>query len=371
MKRLNPRDIVIIDAVRTPIAKAEHGAFQHLNTVDLSTQLLTGFFERQKLNLKDIDGFLWANHQNIARAIGLNAGLPVETSAFSYPCSLQALQHAIGQIATQQGDVFIVGGVTTPYLQAEPSIDKHYAQSVVAPHLTDELLGQMYEVQRQEQDIFAVESHKKAWAATQSGCFKNEIIPIEGHNREGYPVLFECDEHIQANANLEAFQALTALSGDNGQITSATMQNTGVGAGAMLVMSAEQAKKLNLKPRAVIRGFSTAGVDPAISGFSHVPAIQKLLQQTGLKPRHIQAYEIEERSATQVLANLKAFHLESKHQHINMNGGTLALGHTQEASGVRMLTTLLNILEQKNFTCGVASQVSLYGQGIATLIERS
>lgn len=370
MKRLNPRDIVIVDAVRTPIAKVKNGAFQHLNAVDLSTQLLAGLFERQTLNLKEIDSFLWANHQDLARIVGLNIGLQVETSTFSYPCSLQALQHAIGQIATQQGDVFIVGGVTTSHHHATSLLNKNYTQSAENPHLTDELLGEMYEIQRQDQDLFAVQSHKKAWTATQASCFKNEIIPIKSHNHEGFPFVCESDEFIQANANLEAFQALPPLI-KNGQLTTATVQDTGVGACAILVMSAEYAKKLNLKPRAVIRGLSTIGVDPAVSGFANVPTIQKLLQQTGLKPRHIQAYEIEERSGTQVLANLKALNLQSKHQDININGGTLALGHIKEASGMRMLTTLINTLEQKNLTYGLASQTTIYGQGIATLIERS
>ncbi|MGB4342478.1 MAG: acetyl-CoA C-acyltransferase, partial [Moraxellaceae bacterium] len=221
-------------------------------------------------------------------------------------------------------------------------------------------------------DQFGLTSHKKAWAATLAGRFKNEIIGIEGHDANGFRVLCEIDEVIRQDASLEQFAALKpAFNPKGGTVTAGTSSALSDGASAMLIMSAERAQALGLKPRAKIRSMAVAGCEAAIMGWGPVPATQKALKRAGLSIDDIQTIELNEAFAAQGLSVLKGLNiLDKAEERVNHNGGAIALGHPLGCSGARITTTLLNVMEQKDTELGLATMCIGLGQGIATVIER-
>jgi acetyl-CoA acyltransferase len=237
--------------------------------------------------------------------------------------------------------------------------------------LTAEMLGRMNNISRQEQDAFGVESHRRAWEATNEGRFKNEIIGIEGHDENGNLQLCTVDEVIRPDANLEAFAALRPVfDPKGGSVTAATSSALSDGASAMLLMSAQRAQELGLKPRARIRSMAVAGCDAAIMGYGPVPATQKALKRAGMSMDDIELIELNEAFAAQGLSVMKGLNILEKQDMINVNGGAIALGHPLGCSGARITVTLLNAMEQKDVQVGLATMCIGLGQGIATIIER-
>ncbi|WP_155728652.1 acetyl-CoA C-acyltransferase FadA, partial [Acinetobacter johnsonii] len=319
---------------------------------------------------------------NIGRNIGLLADLPktVAGQTVNRLCgsSMQALHTAAAQIATNQGDIFIIGGVEhmghvgmMHGIDLNPEASKHYAKASNMMGLTAEMLGRMNGITREEQDAFGVESHRRAWSATQEGRFKNEIVGVEGHDANGFKILCDIDEVIRPDANLEAFKGLRPVfDPKGGTVTAATSSALSDGASAMLLMSAERAQALGLKPRAVIRSMAVAGCDAAIMGYGPVPATQKALKRAGLSMADIQTIELNEAFAAQGLSVMKGLGVYEKQDIINLNGGAIALGHPLGCSGARITTTLLNVMEQQDTQIGLATMCIGLGQGIATIIER-
>ena len=256
-------------------------------------------------------------------------------------------------------------------IDLNPEASKHYAKASNMMGLTAEMLGRMNGISREEQDAFGVESHRRAWAATENGLFQNEIVGIEGHNADGYKILCDIDEVIRPDANLESFKSLRPVfDPKGGTVTAATSSALSDGASAMLLMSAERAQALGLKPRAVIRSMTVAGCDAAIMGYGPVPATQKALKRAGLSIADIQTFELNEAFAAQGLSVLKGLGIYDKQDIVNHNGGAIALGHPLGCSGARITTTLLNVMEQQDTQIGLATMCIGLGQGIATVIER-
>jgi acetyl-CoA acyltransferase len=319
---------------------------------------------------------------NIARNVALLAGLPktVAGQTVNRLCgsSMQAIHTAAAQIATGQGEVFVIGGVEhmghvgmMHGIDLNPAASKAYAKASNMMGLTAEMLGMMNGISREMQDEFGVESHRRAWAATQAGRFANEIIAIEGHDENGFKVLCETDEVIRQDANLEAFKALKPVfNPKGGTVTAGTSSALSDGASAMLLMSAERAMALGIKPRAKIRAMAVAGCDAAIMGYGPVPATQKALKRAGLAIADMQTIELNEAFAAQGLAVLKGLGIADKLNMVNHNGGAIALGHPLGCSGARITTTLLNVMEQQDTQLGLATMCIGLGQGIATIIER-
>lgn len=389
MTTLNPRDVVIVDGVRTAMGKSKNGMFRHVRADSMSAELIRALVARNQFDVNEIEDVIWGcvnqtleQGWNIARIASLLANLPktVAGQTVNRLCgsSMQAIHTAAGQIATNQGDIFIIGGVEhmghvsmMHGVDINPEASKHYAKASNMMGLTAEMLGRMNGISRAEQDAFGVESHRRAWAATQSGAFKNEIVGIEGHDANGFKILCDIDEVIRADANLEAFQALKpAFDPKGGSITAATSSALSDGASAMLLMSAERAQALGLKPRAVIRSMAVAGCDAAIMGYGPVPATQKALKRAGLSISDIQTVELNEAFAAQGLSVLKGLGLYEKQDIVNLHGGAIALGHPLGCSGARITTTLLNVMEQQDTQIGLATMCIGLGQGIATIIER-
>lgn len=389
MATLNPRDVVIVDGVRTAMGKSKNGMFRNVRADSMSAELIRALMVRNEFDPNEVEDVIWGcvnqtleQGMNIARNIALLADLPktVAGQTVNRLCgsSMQAIHTAAAQIATNQGDIFIIGGVEhmghvgmMHGIDLNPAASKHYAKASNMMGLTAEMLGRMNGITREEQDAFGVESHRRAWAATENGLFQNEIVGIEGHNADGYKILCDIDEVIRPDANIETFRALRPVfDPKGGTVTAATSSALSDGASAMLLMSAERAQALGLKPRAVIRSMAVAGCDAAIMGYGPVPATQKALKRAGLTIEDMQTVELNEAFAAQGLSVLKGLGIYDKQDIVNHNGGAIALGHPLGCSGARITTTLLNVMEQQDTQIGLATMCIGLGQGIATVIER-
>ena len=389
MTTLSPKDVVIVDGVRTAMGKSKNGMFRNVRADSLSAELVKALVARNPFDTKLVEDVIWGcvnqtleQGMNIGRNIGLLAELPRTPAGQTVNrlcgSSMQALHTAAAQIMTGQGDVFIIGGVEhmghvgmMHGIDINPEASKYYAKASNMMGLTAEMLGRMNNISRQEQDAFGVESHRRAWEATQQGRFKNEIIGIEGHDENGNLQLCTIDEVIRPDANLQSFAALRPVfDPKGGTVTAATSSALSDGASAMLIMSAQKAKDLGLTPRARIRGMAVAGCDAAIMGYGPVPATQKALKRAGMSIDDMQTIELNEAFAAQGLSVLKGLNLQDKLDIVNLNGGAIALGHPLGCSGARITTTLLNVMEQQDTQLGLATMCIGLGQGIATIIER-
>jgi acetyl-CoA acyltransferase len=388
---LNPRDVVIVDGVRSAMGRTKNGMFRNVRADTISAELVKALFKRNpNANPEEVEDVIWGcvnqtleQGMNIGRNIAMLAELPrtVPGQTVNRLCgsSMQALHTAAAQIMTGQGDVFVIGGVEhmghvgmMHGIDLNPAASKHYAKASNMMGLTAEMLGMMNGISRQMQDEMGLRSHQKAWDATVNGRFRNEIIGVEGHDANGFKVLCEIDEVIRQDASLEQLAGLKpAFNPKGGTVTAGTSSALSDGASAMLIMSAERAQALGLKPRAKIRSMAVAGCEAAIMGWGPVPATQKALKRAGLTIDDIQTVELNEAFAAQGLAVLKGLNLlEKMEEKVNHNGGAIALGHPLGCSGARITTTLLNVMEQKDTEIGLATMCIGLGQGIATVIER-
>ena len=385
------KDAVIIDAVRTPMGRSKGGMFRNVRAETLSAALITALLQRNpKVDPGEIEDVIWGCVQqtleqgyNIARNASLLTAIPHTASAqtINRLCgsSMSALHTAAMSIMTGNGDVFLVGGVEhmghvgmMHGVDFNPGISKHAAKASGMMGLTAEILAKMHGINRDAQDKFALRSHQKAAEAMLQGRFDNEIIPIEGHDENGFSILCDKDEVIRVDASLEALAALKpAFDPRNGTVTAGNSSAISDGASALLVMSAERARALGLEPMARIKAMATAGVDPSIMGYGPVPAVKKALARAGMKTKDIEIWELNEAFAAQSLPVLKDLqlrdHIEAK---VNLNGGAIALGHPLGCSGARISTTLLHLMKAGQKQTGVATMCIGLGQGIATVFER-
>lgn len=388
---LKPRDVVIVDGIRSAMGRSKGGMFRNVRAETLSAELMKALFNRNPaVAMDEVDDVIWGcvnqtleQGMNIARNALLLAGLPhsVPGQTVNRLCgsSMQALHTAAAQIMTGQGDVYVIGGVEhmghvgmMHGIDLNPAASKQYAKASNMMGLTAELLGRTHGITREMQDRFAVRSHTLAWEATRSGRFAKEIIGIEGHDANGVRVRCDLDEVIRPETNLQALAALApAFDPRNGTVTAATSSAISDGASAMLVMSGKRAKALGLTPRARIRSMAVAGCDPAIMGYGPVPATRKALKRAKLKVADLRVIELNEAFAAQALPVIKDLGLlDTMDERVNLNGGAIALGHPLGCSGARITTTLLNAMEWKNADLGLATMCIGLGQGIATIIER-
>lgn len=385
------KEAVIVDCIRTPMGRSKGGVFRNVRAEELSAHLMKGLLARNSaLDPNEIEDVLWGCVQqtleqgfNIARNASLLAGLPKQVAATTINrlcgSSMDALHHAARAIMVGQGDVFIIGGVEhmghVPMnhgVDFHPGLSKNIAKAAGMMGLTAEMLGRLHGISREQQDAFAARSHQRAWAATQEGRFKNEILPTLGHSSEGSLELIDYDEVIRPETTVESLAALRPVFDPvNGTVTAGTSSALSDGASAMLVMSAERAKELGLKPRAKVRSMAVAGCDPSIMGYGPVPASQKALKRAGLSIDDIDLVELNEAFAAQSLPCVKDLGLADKaDEKVNLNGGAIALGHPLGCSGARISTTLLNLMESKDASLGLATMCIGLGQGIATVFER-
>ena len=292
---------------------------------------------------------------------------------------MTAVHSAAMSIMCEVGEVFICGGVEhmghVPMdhgLDPNPSTSKFSAKASGMMGLTAEMLSIMHKISRQDQDEFALRSHKTASLATKSKRFEKEIVPIEGHDELGRLKLCFEDEVIRHDANMEALAALPPVFNPaSGTVTAGNSSAISDGASAVLMMSSQKAKDLDLNPIAKIKSMATAGVDPAIMGYGPVPAVRKALKRSKLEIEDIDIVELNEAFAAQSLTVLRDLKIgDLIEEKVNPNGGAISLGHPLGCSGTRILGTLLHEMREKDAELGVATMCIGLGQGVATVVER-
>lgn len=379
------KEVVIIDCIRTPMGRSKDGVFRHVRAEALSAHLMRQILKRNPgLDPNEIEDVIWGCVKqtkeqgfNIARNASLLAGLPKSIGGLTVNrlcgSSMQALHDATTSIMAGQGDVFLIGGVEhmghVPMMydiDFDPALSKHIARASGNMGLTAELLGKQFGISREMQDAFGARSHQKAHEATMSGRWDNEIVATEGHDASGALILVEHDEVIRPETTVEGLAALRPVFDPvNGTVTAGTSSALSDGASAMLVMSADKARELGLKPRVKIRGMGIAGCDPATMGYGPVPATQKALKRAGLTMADIELAEFNEAFAAQALSCMKALGVEDKMDDmINLNGGAIALGHPLGCSGSRISGTLINLMEGQDVNIGLATMCIGLGQEI-------
>ncbi|MGI9282598.1 MAG: acetyl-CoA C-acyltransferase FadA [Endozoicomonas sp.] len=387
---LNPRDAVIVDYGRTPMGRSKGGMYRNVRADDLSADLITGVLNRNPgVNPEEVEDVIWGcvnqtleQGWNVARMASLMTPIPHTASAqtVSRLCgsSMSALHTAAQAIQTGNGDVFVVGGVEhmghvgmMHGLDPNPRLSKYAAKAAGMMGLTAEMLGLMHGITREAQDEFGVRSHMRAWEATKAGHFKDEIIPMKGHDDDGNLAVFSEDQTIRPETTLEGLAQLKPAFNPKGTVTAGTSSQITDGASCMIVMSAQRAQDLGLQPMAVIRSMAVAGVDPSIMGYGPVPSTKKALERAGLTIGDIDHVELNEAFAAQALPVLKDLGLLDKmDEKVNLNGGAIALGHPFGCSGARISGTLLNVMKQNSGTIGLATMCVGLGQGITTVFER-
>jgi acetyl-CoA acyltransferase len=384
-------DAVVVDAVRTPMGRSKGGMFRNVRAEHLSAAVINALLERNPdVDPAEVEDVIWGCAQqtleqgfNIGRFAALMTDIPHTTGAqtINRLCgsSMSALHTAAMSIMTGNGEVFVVGGVEhmghvpmTHGLDPNPEMSKHSAKAAGMMGLTAELLGRMHGISRQAQDEFALRSHQRAHAARTEGRFDDEIIPLEGHDADGFSKVFDYDEVIREDTDMESLSALKpAFDPRNGTVTAGNSSAISDGASALLVMSWERARDLGLEPMARVRSMATVGVDPSIMGYGPVPAVRKALERASLEIGDIDLWELNEAFAAQSLPVLKDLQLRNDvDEKVNLNGGAIALGHPLGCSGARIVATLLHQMKSDGYETGVATMCIGIGQGIATVFEK-
>lgn len=410
------REVVIIDAVRSPVGK-HSGALSSVRTDDLLAEVFKALIARVGIDSALIEDVYAGcgnqageDNRDVARMSALLAGFPVEVSGITVNrnCSsgLEAVNLAAKSIIVGEGDIFIGAGVESmsraPWSMPKPE----RPQPVGQPQIWDTTVGWRYnnpkmdamypiislgetaeniaeemEITREEQDVFALESHRRAVEAINAGRFKDEIAPIEVPQRKGPPKIADTDEHprykitdgeYKLDTSLELLARLRPAFRKGGTVTAGNSSGINDGAAALLLMSADRARELGLKPMARWVGSAVAGVDPGVMGYGPVPATQKLLQRLGLTLDDIGLIELNEAFAAQTIGVMRRLGL--RHEITNVNGGAIALGHPTGCSGARILTTLLHEMKrraphEKRPYYGLATLCVGVGMGSSTIVE--
>ncbi len=387
------KEVVIASAVRTPIGTFQ-GAFANVSAAELGTVAIKEALKRANIEPKDVDETILGCvlqaglYQGVARQAAVNAGIPVEKPALAINMicgsGLRSVAMAAQSIMCGDADVIVCGG-TENMTQAPYVLDKarsgyrmgdgKIVDSMVLDALTDafykyhmgitaENVAEKYGVTRQMQDEFALRSQNRAEEAQKSGKFKDEIIPVTVKNRKGETVVSE-DEYPKHGTVIEKLEKLKpAFKKENGTVTAGNASGINDGAAVLIVMSAEKAKELGVKPLAKIKSYASAGVDPQIMGVAPIYACQKALAKAELKVSDLDLIECNEAFAAQsiAVANELGFDMEK----VNVNGGAIALGHPVGASGARILVTLLHEMMKRESKYGMATLC--IGGGMATTV---
>jgi len=383
------KDAVIVDCVRTPIGRAhpERGVFREVRSDDLAVEVVEALMTRTSIDPDAIEDVILGNTQqqaeqgfNVARNVAVMAGLPSHTAGATINrlcgSSLQAVNQATHSILAGAEDVQIVGGLEHMHhipmdasLDLNPKLFQRTSKGALMMGITAEFLAQTNGISREEQDAFALRSHQRAAAAQAAGQFDREIVSVWGLNEAGDRVLIDSDQCVRPDASMEALAALKpAFMPGLGTVTAGNSSPLNDGAAAMLIMSAESAARLELKPLVRVVSSAVVGVDPCVMGTGPVPATQKALERAGLTLDQIDLIELNEAFAAQALACIKMLDLDE--EKVNVRGGAIAIGHPLGASGARIATTLVHTMLDQGARYGLATMCIGVGQGIATIFER-
>ena len=392
------KEIVVLGGARTAFG-TYGGALRDVSATDLGIVAAKGALERSKLSPEEIDQVIFGNVLQtsgdavyFARHIGLKAGAPIEAPALTINrlcgSGLQAILLAAQEIQLGQADFVLAGGAEAmsmaPHMirgarwglpLGEQKLEDYLWVALVDSYNglgmanTAENLGRKYGISRQAADAFALRSQQKAKAAQEAGFFAREIAPITIKGRKGDTIV-SVDEHPRGDTTMEMLAKLKTPFRNPGTVTAGNASGVNDGAAALLLASADGAKRHGLTPRARVVAMATAGVAPRIMGIGPAPATRKLLERFGFTMHDIDVIELNEAFASQGLAVMRQLGLPDDADHVNPHGGAIALGHPLGASGARLAMTAVNALETLGKKRAIATMCIGVGQGIAMLIER-
>ncbi|MFA2969916.1 3-oxoadipyl-CoA thiolase [Acinetobacter pittii] len=395
----------IIDAIRTPFGRYA-GGLAPVRADDLGAVPIKALIQRNpNVDWEQVDDVIYGcanqageDNRNVGRMSALLAGLPYQVPATTINrlcgSSLDAIAIAARAIKAGEANLVIAGGVESmsraPYVMGKSDSAFGRSQKIedttmgwrfINPKLkelygvdtmpqTAENVAEQFNVNRADQDQFALVSQQRTASAQAKGFFSKEIVPVEIPQRKGDAVVIDTDEHPRASTTLEGLSKLKPVVKPDGTVTAGNASGINDGAAALLIASDEAVQAYNLKPRAKIIASTAVGVEPRIMGFAPAPAIKKLLKQANLTLDQMDVIELNEAFAAQALAVTRDLGLPDDSNKVNPNGGAIALGHPLGASGARLVTTALNQLEQTGGRYALCSMCIGVGQGIALIIER-
>jgi 3-oxoadipyl-CoA thiolase len=395
------REAWIIDALRTPIGR-HGGALAGVRPDDLAAYAVRALVTRSGIDPDSVDDIILGcanqageDNRNVARMAGLLAGLPVGVAGQTVNrlcgSGLQAVNAAFHALAAGQGDVFIAGGVESmsraPYVMLKP--EAGYARG--APAVADTVLGwrfvnpamperwtvalgetaervaEQHGITREQQDEFALRSQQRTAAAQDAGRFEAEIVAIEVAQKKGPPRRVERDEQPRPDTTLEQLSRLRPAFRADGTVTAGNSSGLNDGAAALLIVEAERAQALGLKPLARIAATAVAGVAPDLMGLGPIPATRKAFERAGVRHADLALAEITEAFAAQTIACIQELELDP--ERVNVNGGAIAIGHPLGCSGARLLCVLVHELARRGGGYGLATMCIGVGQGISAIVE--
>ncbi|WP_327858466.1 3-oxoadipyl-CoA thiolase [Acinetobacter guillouiae] len=399
------KNAYIIDAIRTPFGRYA-GGLAPVRADDLGAIPIQALIQRNPtVDWQQVDDVIYGcanqageDNRNVGRMSALLAGVPYQVPAATVNrlcgSSLDAIAMAARAIKANEADLIIAGGVESmsraPYVMGKSDSAFGRSQKIedttmgwrfINPKLkelygvdsmpqTAENVAEQFNINRADQDQFALNSQQRTAVAQAQGFFKNEIVPITIPQRKGDALLVDTDEHPRASTTLAALTKLKGVVKADGTVTAGNASGINDGAAALLIASDEAVEKYQLKPRGKIIAATTVGVEPRIMGFAPAPAIKKLLKQADLSLAQMDVIELNEAFAAQALAVTRDLGLADDDARVNPNGGAIALGHPLGASGARLVTTALNQLEQIKGEYALCSMCIGVGQGIALIIQR-
>jgi len=392
------KDAVIISAVRTPVGKFL-GSLKGFKATELGAIVVRESVKRAGVNPEDVDEVIMGCviqaglGQNPARQAALHGGLPPAVSAVTVNkvcgSGLKSVMMAAQGVQLGDTDIVVAGGMESmsnaPYLIPKGREGYRLGNGVLLDSMindglwdafndyhmgcTGEVVSEKYSVTREQQDEYALNSHRKAAAAIKAGYFKDEIVPVEIPQRKGAPVVFDTDETVREDTSLEALGKLKpAFRKDAGTVTAGNAPGVNDGASAVVVTSSQRAKELGREPMARIVAQATAGVEPALVMMAPVDAIKKVLKKADWSLDQVDLIELNEAFSVQAVAITKELGLDPAK--INVNGGAVALGHAIGQSGSRLLTTMLYELKRRDAHRGIISLCLGGGNAVAMAIER-
>ncbi|EXH72784.1 3-oxoadipyl-CoA thiolase [Acinetobacter baumannii] len=399
------KNAYIIDAIRTPFGRYA-GGLAPVRADDLGAVPIKALMQRNpRVDWEQVDDVIYGcanqageDNRNVGRMSALLAGLPYQVPATTINrlcgSSLDAIAIAARAIKAGEANLVIAGGVESmsraPYVMGKSDNAFGRSQKIedttmgwrfINPKLkelygvdpmpqTAENVAEQFNVNRADQDQFALVSQQRTASAQARGFFSKEIVAVEIPQRKGDAVVIDTDEHPRASTTLEGLSKLKPVVKADGTVTAGNASGINDGAAALLIASDEAVQAYNLKPRAKIIASTAVGVEPRIMGFAPAPAIKKLLKQVNLTLEQMDVIELNEAFAAQALAVTRDLGLPDNSDKVNPNGGAIALGHPLGASGARLVTTALNQLEQTGGRYALCSMCIGVGQGIALIIER-
>jgi acetyl-CoA C-acetyltransferase len=391
------KEVVIASAVRTPIGSF-NGGLASFSAAELGAMTIAEAVKRAQVQPDQVNEVIFGNvlqaglGQNVARQCAIKAGIPVETPSFTVNkvcgSGLKTVNLAAQALMLDDAEIVVAGGTESmsqaPYLLDNKArwgyrmgnakvVDVMIQDGLWCAFndyhmgITAENVAAQFGITRQAQDQLAYESQVKAVAAIDNGCFKKEILPVVVKGKKG-DVIFDTDEYPKRDAALEKLAGLKPAFKKDGTVTAGNASGINDGSAALVLMTADKAKALGIKPLARILGYGSGGVDPSIMGMGPVPATRKALAKAGLKIEDLDLIEANEAFAAQFLAVGKELGWPA--EKVNIHGGAIALGHPIGASGARILVTLLHALAEQNKKIGLATLCIGGGQGCATIVER-